>query len=29
MALSARTAAFIADAHASGELAKPTKQVSY
>ncbi len=29
MALSARAAAFIADAHASGGLAKPTEQVSY
>lgn len=29
MALSARTAAFIADAHASGELTKPTERVSY
>ena len=29
MALSARAAAFIADAHASGELTKPTEQVSY
>ena len=29
MALSARAAAFIAEAHASGQLAKPTQQVSY
>jgi choline dehydrogenase-like flavoprotein len=29
MALSARTAAFIADAHAGGELTKPTERVSY
>jgi hypothetical protein len=27
MALSARAAAFIAEAHASGQLAKPTQQV--
>jgi len=29
MALSARAAAFIAEAHTGGQLAKPTQQVSY
>jgi len=29
MALSVRAAAFIAEAHAGGQLAKPTQQVCY